>query len=240
MVRQVNAATVALVKTFEGYRANAYLCPAKVWTIGYGHTGPEVTNGLACTKRQAELWLKEDLATAGAKVRRLIGPVTDELTDNQYGALCSFVLNLGADPKWTLWKKLKARDFDAIPGQFVRFVYAGGKKLSGLVRRRNAEVELWSTDEPGSEARELPSSTTRELPTPPAAEKPKASPIAVACIGACSSVGAAVKPVMEAVSPFAAHSEYVGGMVSVLATVGAVSAAVVTFFIWKQRREAKS
>lgn len=239
MTRAVNAATIELVKEFEGFRAHAYLCPAGVWTCGYGHTGAEVTEKTACTKRLAEIWLAEDLTKAGARLRSRIGPVVDELTDNQYGALCSFVFNLGADPGWTIWKKLKARDFDAVPAQIVRFVYAGGKKLNGLVRRRNAEVELWSRDEPGSAEEDVSSAETRFAPTPPAPEKQQSAPLVTAAVSACAAVPVAAKQVTDAISPYADASPLVGQVVAFVATLAAGAAVAVLVLKWLERRQAK-
>jgi lysozyme len=245
MPRHVNAATVALVQKFEGYKDKAYLCPAKVWTIGYGHTGPEVQPGMVCTKRQAEIWLGADLSLAGNRIRRLIGPVTDELTENQYGALCSFVFNLGASPGWTLWKVLKARNFDAVPAQLVRFVNAGGKKLPGLVRRRNAEIELWSTDEPGTHDRVLPSSTTRNTETPPAPAA-EAKPLAKSktmWAGATVAVSGAVegaRQVQAIVAPQAAYSDYVANLGGVVAAVIVAGGVAVMVFRYLDARKAKT
>jgi GH24 family phage-related lysozyme (muramidase) len=240
MTRPVNKAALELVKTFEGYRNRAYLCPANVWTIGYGHTGPEVKEGLTCTERQAALWLKEDLAKAGRLVEARIGSVARELTDNQYGALCSFVFNLGASPGWTVWKVLKARNFDAVPAQLSRFVYAGKKKLNGLVRRRAAEVQLWSTDEPGTVDEDLPSSSTRAMDTPPAVEKPKSGSIVTAAVSACAGVPVAAKAVTDAVSPYADASPIVGQIVAFVATLAAGAAIAVLVLNWLQNRRSKS
>ncbi len=147
MGRTVNDAGVALVKEFEGFRAQAYLCPAGVWTIGYGHTRG-VTRGDCVTKAQAEALLAKDMAEAGAAVERLI---TVPLTDNQLAALTSFVFNLGARAlaASTLRKKLNAGKYDAVPAELARWTKATdpqtGKKreLEGLRRRRSAEAALW-------------------------------------------------------------------------------------------------
>lgn len=227
-----------IVREFEGLRLKAYLCPAGLLTIGYGHT-MAVQEGQTCTKRQAELWLTDDLAVAARRLRDRIGPVVDELTENQYGALLSFVFNLGANPDWTIWKKLKARDFDAVPAQIARFVYSGKVKLKGLVRRRNAEIELWSDDEPGSADEEVVSAVTRQTETPPApAEKPKAAPIVTAAVSACAAVPVAAKQVTDALSPYADASPIVGQAVALVATLAAGAAVGALVLTWIQRRNA--
>lgn len=239
MTRPIPEGAREIVRQFEGLKLEAYVCPAGLLTIGYGHT-LAVKAGQTCTKRQAELWLTDDLQVAAKRLRERIGPVVDDLTDNQYGALLSFVFNLGANPSWTIWKKLQARDYDAVPAQLARFVYAGKTKLKGLVRRRNAEIELWSEEEPGSADEEVHSAVTRFVDTPPApAEKPKATPIVAAALSACTAVPVAVQQVQTSISPFADKSEIVAKAVAFLATVGAAAAVLICVLQWLQRREAK-
>lgn len=241
MTRAIPSAAREIVREFEGVKLTAYKCPAGVWTIGAGHTGPEVVEGLTITKRQAELYLTEDLQKAARRLQDRIGPAVGELTENQYAALLSFVFNLGADPGWTIWKKLKARDFDAVPAQITRFVYSGGKKLNGLVRRRNAEVELWSRNEPGSADEPVPSSgALRQMDTPPApAEKPASTPVITAAVSACAAVPVAVQQVQGAIAPYAGQSETVGKVVAILATIGAAAAVLMLVLNWMQRKAAK-
>lgn len=145
--RQVNDAGVDLVKRFEGLSLKAYRCPAGVWTIGYGHTDG-VRPDDVCTEKQALDWLREDLAIAGAAVDDLI---TVPLTDNQFAALCSFTMNLGAGAlrRSQLRKQLNRGAYQAVPAELAKWVKARdprtGQKnvLNGLVRRRAAEAELW-------------------------------------------------------------------------------------------------
>lgn len=239
MTRAIPKAAREIVREFEGLRLEAYVCPAGVLTIGYGHTGPEVKPGLKITKRQAEIYLTEDLTRAGRRIAERIGPVVSELTDNQYAALLSFVFNLGASPGWTIWKVLKARDFDAVPAQLSRFVYSGKTKLKGLVRRRNAEVALWSEEEPGSADEEVNSAHLRHAETPPApVEKPKASPVITAAVGACAGVPVAAQQVMAAVSPYADKSEHVAKVIAVVATIAAAASVALLVLQWLQRKRA--
>ncbi len=147
MAKKINKAGMDLVKHFEGFYANAYTCPAGVWTIGYGHT-KGVKKGDTVTLDQAEQLLEEDLAGAGTAVERL---VKVPLKDNQYAALVSFVFNLGAGSlgSSTLLKKLNAGNYDDVPAEMAKWVKATDPKtkekrtLAGLVRRRAAEGELW-------------------------------------------------------------------------------------------------
>jgi lysozyme len=155
MSRKTNKAGIELIKHFEGLHTEAYLCPANVWTIGYGHTAG-VRKGQLITEAEAEEFLIEDLSSAEKSVDRFI---TCELNDNHFAALVSFTFNLGAGnlKTSTLRRKLNGGDYDAVPSELARWVKAGGKTLSGLVRRRAAEGELFmrSPDDDGPEENQL-------------------------------------------------------------------------------------
>lgn len=141
MTEPVCQAAVDLVKHFEGLYLNAYLCPAGVPTIGYGHT-EGVKLGQTITAAQAEAFLSADLTDAARQVDKL---VKVPLTANQRGALASFVFNLGAGSlaSSTLLKLLNAKDYAGAAAQFDQWVHAAGKVLPGLVKRRAAERELF-------------------------------------------------------------------------------------------------
>lgn len=143
----VNAASLALIKRWEGLRLRAYKDTGGVWTIGYGHTSDallRVSPGLEITERQASVLLQHDLKEAEETVRRL---VTVPLNENQYGALVSFVYNIGEGQfaSSTLLRRLNAGDYDEVPRQLLRWVYDNGKRLKGLENRRKAEAKLWNT-----------------------------------------------------------------------------------------------
>lgn len=241
MTRAVTERAKALAREFEGLRLTAYKCPADVWTLGYGHTHG-VKAGDTCTRAQAEIWLTNDFFDAAQTVERILGEaIVLALTDNQHDALCDFVLNLGPNPSATLWKKLKARDFDAIPAQLSRWVYTGKTKLNGLVRRRNAEIALWSEDEPGSSAQPTSSAETRTAPTPPAPAPATLTPahIATAAVAAAGGVAEGAKQVTQIISPYAAQSDMVQHALSYAATVGAGAAVAVALFAYLAHRRAK-
>lgn len=142
----INDNALELIKRFEGLRLTAYKCPAGVWTIGYGHTA-NVLRGQRCTEIQAELWLMDDLREAEQAVDDL---VKVPLTDNQRGALVSFVFNVWAGNfiASTLLKKLNAGDYAGAADEFRRWNKAGGKVLAGLTRRRDAEAALFLSPGP--------------------------------------------------------------------------------------------
>ena len=130
---------IDLIKHFEGLRLEAYRCPADVPTIGYGHT-LGVKMGDRITQDQAEELLRKDLAIFERGVNKA---VTALITQGQYDSLVSFAYNLGLGALLgsTLLRKLNAGE-DA-SGEFCRWVNAGGRRLDGLVRRREAERVLF-------------------------------------------------------------------------------------------------
>lgn len=133
---------INLIKKFEGLRLEAYLCPAGVWTIGYGHT-KGVKKGQVITQSEADNLLKEDLSSFEKGVTSLI---KSNINQNQFSALVSFAFNLGLSnlKNSTLLKKVNANPNDrTIVDEFIRWIYAGGKQLEGLKRRRQAEAYLY-------------------------------------------------------------------------------------------------
>ena len=132
---------IQLIKKFEGCSLKAYKCPAGIWTIGYGHTSG-VKEGQTITKAQAEDLLKQDLKQFEVVVNNLVNV---SLNQNQFDALVSFCYNIGTGniKNSTLLKLLNKGDHKGAAEQFERWVYAGAKKLNGLVKRRAAEKELF-------------------------------------------------------------------------------------------------
>jgi lysozyme len=133
----------ALTEQFEGLRLQAYQDSVGVWTIGYGHTGPDVQPGMTITQAQAAALLQQDVASSVSCVN---GAVTVDLQQNQFDALVDFAFNLGCGALRgsTLLKMVNAGDFAGAAGQFGRWVNAGGKPLPGLVKRRAAEAALFA------------------------------------------------------------------------------------------------
>lgn len=132
---------IELIRHFEGCRFDAYLCPAGVWTIGYGHTA-DVKEGDSIDQEAAEAFLIEDLETFERDVTNF---VKVPLTQQQFDALVSWTFNLGAGnlAESTLLRKLNNYQYAEVPEQMMRWVRAGGQVLDGLVRRRAAEAALF-------------------------------------------------------------------------------------------------
>lgn len=227
-------------------------------SAGYGHTGSDVTIGMAVTQAMADEWLTDDLCDAAYALEKKVGPeVIQEMSENQYAAILDFVLNLGTgnpkNPEWTIWKRIRARAWDQIPLEMAKFVNATIKdkdgtkktvKLNGLVDRRNAEIGLWAMQEPGSKDQNLPSSVTRKAATPPTPSDPvpasKSKALIVGAVGAAAGAGPMVNQVTQAIQPYAAQSHYVQQMLGILATVGAGCAGLAIFLIWLQKRNANN
>jgi lysozyme len=132
---------IDLIKSFEGLRLKAYRDAVGILTIGYGHTGREVTDGLAISQMQAEDLLRGDLMRFEDGVRQHAGAATQ----NQFDAMVSLAFNVGvtAFANSTLVRKHRGRDFDGAADEFLRWNRAGGRPLPGLIRRRQAERRLY-------------------------------------------------------------------------------------------------
>ena len=127
----------------EGEVLTAYLCPAKVLTIGVGHTGKDVKPGMKISKEQSRELLKSDLVRFENSVNR---SVKVNFAQNQFDALVSFAFNVGtgAFETSTLLKKINASaPIDEIEEQFRRWIHAGKKVSLGLKARREREIKLY-------------------------------------------------------------------------------------------------
>jgi lysozyme len=136
---------IPLIKEFEGCKLKAYKCPADVWTIGYGHTDG-VKEGDEITQQEADRLLASDVELFTTGVKRL---VNSDIGRNQLGALTSFAFNLGLGNlrHSTLLRLVNADNFLAASKEFGKWVKANGQVLSGLVRRREAERQLFLKDD---------------------------------------------------------------------------------------------
>lgn len=133
-----------LIKEFEGLRLRAYRDQVGIWTIGYGHTGPEVHRGNEISEERAEELLREDVARFEDAVRAL---VKVEITQEQFDALVSFCFNVGiwGLQRSTLLRLLNEGEIVKAAAQFPRWNKGRGKALAGLTRRRRAERELFES-----------------------------------------------------------------------------------------------
>jgi len=134
----------ALIKSREQLRLRAYKAtPNEKWyTIGWGHTGPEITADTVWTLSQAEAAFAADTGKAAAAVMRS----TDvPLTQNQFDALVAFTFNVGTEAEGhsTLCRLVNARDFEGAAAEFEKWNHQDGKVLPGLTVRRAQERDLF-------------------------------------------------------------------------------------------------
>ena len=144
---QISEQGLALIKQFEGFSATAYLCPAGKATIGYGHVigAGEQFPGEEISREAAETLLKQDISYAELAISRL---VQINLSQCQLDALLSFIFNVGskAFEKSTLLQFLNQNQLEKAANEFLKWVYAGGRKIEGLARRRATERDFFLKD----------------------------------------------------------------------------------------------
>ena len=160
---------IDLIKEFEGCKLTAYKDCVGVWTIGYGTTnsdksitGTNICEGLTISQSTADEWLRQS-------VNRKYGPNVDKFdyiyhwTQNEFDALCSFAYNIGSINELVSNGNLAKSE---IPSIMKLYVKAKGKKLNGLVRRRNAEVDLFLKNGGSSPIpTQMPTFTSTQTPT---------------------------------------------------------------------------
>jgi len=129
---------VELIAKYEGCRLEAYLCPAGVWTIGYGHTAGVEKGQTLPSKEAAKALLKEDLKKYGGYVNDCVrkGLIGFQLTQNQFDALTSFCYNCG---NGSLRKLVTGRSAAEVADKLLLYNKGGGKVLPGLTKRREEE-----------------------------------------------------------------------------------------------------
>lgn len=133
----------AIIREFEGLKLKAYLCPAKVPTIGYGSTGPDIKLGMVWTLDQAKARLERDVTKFAIGVEKLIGKTPT--TQGQFDAMVSLAYNIGigAFAKSSILANHNAKRPLNAAASFALWNKGGGKVLAGLVRRRKAEADLY-------------------------------------------------------------------------------------------------
>ena len=138
----MNAKGLQLVKDFEQCRLRAFKpTPNDRWTIGWGHT-EGVKEGDTCTQAEADHWLEDDLRASEVCVADC---VHIPITDNEFSACVSLAYNIGCDAfeNSTLVHLLNDSNIDGAAAQFRRWNKQRGQVLSGLTRRRAAELALF-------------------------------------------------------------------------------------------------
>ena len=149
--REVSPASIRLIQEFEGCArvrddgmVEAYPDPGSggdPWTIGWGATGPDIGPGTVWTREECDRRLAADIERHARDVVQAIGDAPT--SQAQFDALVSFHYNTGAIARSTLLKRHLAGDHAGAAKEFHRWVYAAGRVLKGLIRRRRAEAALY-------------------------------------------------------------------------------------------------
>lgn len=141
---EINNLGLGIIQNAEGLRLKSYQDSIGKWTIGYGHASHDVGPDQEITEDQANDLLKQDLKMTEDAVIRL---VTESINSNEFSALVSFTFNLGQGTlaHSTLLQLLNSGDHSGAAPEFLKWTHAGGKVLEGLVKRRQAEHDLFIT-----------------------------------------------------------------------------------------------
>lgn len=153
---------LALIKDFEGCRLTAYVCPAGVLTIGYGHTGPDVQPGETITQADADLLLRRDLA----RFERCVTQTCGTATQSQFDAMVSLAFNVGeaAFKRSSVARLHIAGRYPEAQQAFALWNKAGGKVINGLVRRRAREADRYDDDDLPTDVDDMPQAVEGEKP----------------------------------------------------------------------------
>ncbi|MBL8644020.1 MAG: lysozyme [Rhodospirillaceae bacterium] len=235
---KTSQAGIDLIKAVEGCKLEAYLCPAKVWTIGYGHTGPDVYAGLKINKKDASRLLKSDLAEFEATVSQ----ACPKTTQSQFDAMVSLCYNIGsgAFKKSSVARLHNQGRHGEAQQAFALWNKAGGKVLPGLVTRRAKEADLYDND-----------SHTEPHPMPQAVEgeKPTSRVITGSTVGGVTLAGTALKEsgldwsmFTEIKNTVLEVMPYLQGVNwgLVIAGIGLCGVAYAIYARWQDRREGRA
>lgn len=144
-MRRVNEEGLELIKRFEGFSSVPYADVAGKMTIGYGHLICPGERLEQVSEAQAEELLRQDVGIAERAMERFI---ICPLEDNPFSALVSFTFNMGvgALQRSTLRQKINRGEHEEVPKELRRWVWAGGRRYVGLLRRREAEIILYQKE----------------------------------------------------------------------------------------------
>ena len=142
-MRHINERGLDLIKSFESLRLDAYRCPANILTIGWGHTGPDVKEGMTISLDEAETLLRSDLSRFERGVEAMTEGV--KTTEDQFAAMVSLAFNIGLGNFHgsTVLKRHKLGNRIGCANAFLMWNKARGSVLKGLTRRREAERKLY-------------------------------------------------------------------------------------------------
>lgn len=227
---------IALIKSFESLRLKAYQCPAGIWTIGYGHTGPDVTPNLLITEEHANQLLAEDVGDAERGVSAVL---KQSPTQEQFDAMVSLAFNIGAGAfsKSTVLKKFNSGDVLGASKAFALWNKVNGKESRGLIRRRMEEAALFLESEALGFSEALPQTGAIEERHPKPVLKSSSGQVQAAGVG-LGSIAVALG-VIEQISDKLPQLEALVALVrynsgSVLLIVGAAAVVAAGFALFRQ------
>jgi lysozyme len=241
-----------LIKSYEGCRLRAYLCPAGVWTIGYGSTGPHVYKGKVITKAEADALLDKDLVRFEKGVLQGVAPAIPN--QNEFDAMVSLAFNIGvaAFKKSSIARQFKLGNKAKAANAFSLYVKGGGKVLPGLVRRRAEEKALFLT---GANLRtvERHTSATKTVKVPEASVVPQAPKSLAASREVIGGGVVGTGGVLQMINGFSTHdaSEIKNGLEDVKHEQGFIAKLYIPeiasflvvllsgFIIWKRFKDRK-
>lgn len=141
MAMKISDKGLQLLKSFEGCRLTAYW-DVNGYSIGYGHHAKDITKGMTIDQKAADAFLKKDVA----KFEKAVNALKYDFNQHQFDALVDFAYNCGAGNLLKLTAN-NTRSIQQIGYKIPLYCKAGGVKLMGLVKRRNAEQQLFLTPE---------------------------------------------------------------------------------------------
>jgi len=137
---EINNEGLALLKSFESCKLTSYQDLGGIWTIGWGHTGPEVVQGMVMTQDQADATLLKDIQS---KAYPLIEYIDINLTSNEFSALCVLVFNIGLGAFRTSTLRRCINSYAPVEAAWLMWSYVHGVQSRGLMARREEEIKLW-------------------------------------------------------------------------------------------------
>jgi lysozyme len=224
---------IKLIKKYESLQLTAYKCPADVWTVGYGATGPDIVAGLVWTEEQANQRLIQDVN----KFAQGVAKICPESTPLQHGAMVclAFNIGLGAFKKSSVARLHNAKKYAEAAQAFGLWNKAGGKVLKGLVKRRAEEAAMY-----------LEGCTIEEpTPSPTQAEGEKPSrTIAGASIGGGAVVASQAADIVNELSwvqeQMSTLAPYLPIVSNILVIVGLIGIGVAIWARWQDKRSGRS
>lgn len=235
---KITPAGIALIKQFESCVLKAYKCPAGIWTIGYGHTGPEVHEGLTISKMEAGTLLNMDLE----KFDRAVLLKCPTASPEQHSAMVclAFNIGIGAFNKSSVARNHNAGNFNEAAQSFALWNKAGGKVLAGLVKRRAAEAALYLQTAVAKPDEPEPVNITAEGEKPLTQSKTMIGSVGGGTAIAASQVADAMNQIDWLKEQLYALSPYLPVISKALILLGVLGFALAAYARWKDRREGRA